>query len=61
MSETVEPEIFLYQALEQIPGAKRHPIVAALRAKEIPTTSTEAPWMVKLSDIQAWVTAHPSS
>lgn len=55
-----EPLIHLYEAIAQTPGAKRPPLVAALRAHEIPTESTSAPWMVKLSDIQAWVTAHPS-
>jgi hypothetical protein len=54
-----EPLIFLHQAISQTPGAKRPELVAALRAKEIPTESTSAPWMVKLSDIQAWVAAHP--
>lgn len=52
--------IFLYNALQEIGATARRPqIVAALKAKEIPTTSTEPPWMVELADIQAWVTAHP--
>ena len=57
-----EDLIFLHQAIHQIPEAqgRRQEIVAALRADEIPCDSTSAPWMVKLSDIQAWVTAHPA-
>lgn len=54
-----EELIYLYQAISQTPGAVRQELVRALRAKEIPTDSTSAPWMVKLSDIQAWVAAHP--
>jgi hypothetical protein len=54
-------EIFLYKALAEVGAeARRREIVAALKAKQIPTTSTEPPWMVKLSDIQTWIDAHPS-
>jgi len=55
-----EPLIHLYEAINQTPGAERQPLVTALRAKEIPTESTCAPWIMKLSDIRAWVAAHPS-
>ena len=55
-----EPLIHLYEAINQTPGAERQTLVAALKAKEIPTDSTRAPWMVKLSDIRAWVAGHPS-
>lgn len=57
-----EPEIFLWQAIEQIPGANRNQLVKALRSGEIPTSSKGLPWMVKLSDVQAWsMTPGPKS
>ena len=50
--------IFLYEAIRQTPRANRPELVKALRKKKIPTTSTEAPWMVELADVQAYVAAN---
>ncbi len=49
----------LYKVIAQIPGADRPTIVQAIKAGKIKSESTEAPWMVTLEDVQAYVAANP--
>jgi hypothetical protein len=53
------PEINLMQASQQV-HVPRAVLLKAVEAKQIATTSTTAPWMVVLADVEAWVRANPS-
>ena len=58
MSEIVD--INLMQAAQKV-SVPRGVLLKAVEAKQIPTTSKAAPWMVALSDVETWVKANPSA